>query len=95
MDQTEARARRTSHIHLRAPQKARDLIERAADATGQTITDFVLNSATSHAVDVLLDQRFFTLTPEQHEEFMRILDNPPPPNEKLKRLLASKAPWER
>lgn len=54
----------------------------------------MLESARLQAVDVLLDQRFFQLDDEQYDVFMRVLDNPPPPNQKLKQLLAKKAPWE-
>lgn len=94
-DRAPARERREAMIHVRAPQKTRDLIERAADVSGKTMTDFVLESATKQAVDVLLDQRFFSLTDEQYGAFVAVLDNPPPPNAKLKRLLARKAPWEK
>ena len=51
-------------------------------------------SARKSAMDVLLDQRLFTLNAERFKAFMAVLDRPPAPNEKLKALLASKAPWE-
>jgi len=88
-------ARRDATINLRLPTRTRDLIDAAAAALGKNRTEFIIESARQHAVDVLLDQRFFALTEEQHEAFLRVLDNPPPPNEKLKQLLARKAPWER
>jgi len=73
----------------------RDLIDRAADVLGKTRSEFILESARTHAVDVLLDQRLFTLNKERYEAFIRTLEAPPLPNEKLKRLLASKSPWEK
>jgi len=73
----------------------RDLIDRAADIVGKTRSEFILESARTHAIDVLLDRRLFTLNDEQYESFIRTLEAPPPPNEKLKRLLASKSPWEK
>lgn len=36
-----------------------------------------------------------TLNAERYEAFIQTLEAPPPPNEKLKRLLASKSPWEK
>jgi uncharacterized protein (DUF1778 family) len=51
-------------------------------------------SARKSAMDVLLDQRLLTLNAERFKAFMAVLDRPPAPNEKLKALLASKAPWE-
>ena len=79
---------------LRLPSSTRDLLDEAAQATGKTRTEFVLDSARQHATDVLLDQRFFRLDAEQFRAFSRVLENPPEPNEKLKELLRRKAPWE-
>jgi|SRR5215207_7755362 len=92
------RAKRPSSIAAvkpRIPQQTRELIDSAAAAVGKSRTAFMLESARRDAIDVLLDRRLFVLTPEQHEEFMRILGNPPQPNEKLKALMRSKPPWER
>ena len=91
---TESQPRRSATIHVRAPQKARDLIERAAEVSGKTMTDFVLDSATKCAIEVLLDQRLFVLDAERHDAFLRALDAPPPPNAKLKALMRRKPLWE-
>ena len=40
-------------------------------------------------------QRLFSLNTEQFEQFLRVLDQPPEPNARLKQLLASKSPWEK
>ena len=64
-------------------------------AEAASSTDFIIESARRDALDVLLDRRFFSLDDAQYKEFAKALDNPPPPNEKLKRLMASKAPWEK
>jgi uncharacterized protein (DUF1778 family) len=50
---------------------------------------------THHAIDADLDQLLFILDADQHEAFVHILDNPPPPNAALKELLTRKSPWER
>jgi len=86
--------RRDTVINVRVSRMLRDLIDRAADVLGKTRSEFILESARTHAIDVLLDQRLFTLNAEQYEAFMNALDAPPAPNEKLKSLLAGKAPWE-
>ncbi len=88
-----ARARRDATINLRLPAKVRNLIDTAAAATGKTRTEFVIESATQQAVDVLLDQRLFELGDKQWGAFNRALDNPPLPNDRLKKLMAKKAPW--
>lgn len=43
---------------------------------------------------VLLDRRFFLLDEKVYKRFTVALDKPPSDNPKLRRLLASKAPWE-
>lgn len=91
----EAPRRRDTVINVRLSRMLRDLIDRAADVLGKTRSEFILESARTHAIDVLLDQRLFTLNGERYEVFIRTLEAPPPPNEKLKRLLASKSPWEK
>lgn len=91
---TEESARTTS-INLRVTPQVRELIDTAAAALGKSRTEFMLDSARRQAIDVLLDQRLFVLDAGQHDAFMKVLDNPPPPNARLKKLLASKAPWEK
>ena len=90
-----SRPRRDISINIRIPKTVRDLIDTAANAVGKTRSDFILESARTHAIDVLLDQRYFSLDARQFAEFMRVLNEPPAPNEKLKKLLRSTAPWER
>lgn len=91
----EGNQRRDAVINVRLTTKLRDLIDRAADVVGKTRSDFILESARKHAIDVLLDQRLFSLDPKQYDEFLRVLDEPPTPNARLKQLLASKSPWEK
>ncbi len=86
--------RRDTTINLRVTAAVRNLIDKAADTIGKTRTEFVLDSAKKHAIDVLLDQRLFALNEEQWAEFTAALDNPPLPNDQLKKLMARKAPWE-
>jgi uncharacterized protein (DUF1778 family) len=91
----EPAQRRDAVINVRLTTKLRDLIDRAADVVGKTRSDFILESARKHAIDVVLDQRLFSLDPKAYEEFLHVLDQPPEPNPRLKQLLASKSPWEK
>ena len=90
-----ARPKPDAVVNVRVSKAWRDLIDNAASALGKTRTDFIVESARKQAVDVLLDQQYFALEGEQYEAFLRVLDAPPPPNARLKRLMASKAPWEK
>ncbi len=87
--------RADSIINLRVSRFLRQTIDEAADSVGKTRTEFILDSVRNDAIDAVLNRRFFRLTADQHAEFVKALDAPPKPNEKLKRLMQSKAPWEK
>ena len=82
-------------INMRAPLAVRKLIDRAASVLGKTRSEFMLDSARRSAEDVLLDQKLFVLDEERYAAFLNLLDEPPKPVEELKKLLSTKAPWER
>lgn len=92
---TRSEKRKEAIINLRMPTAIRDLIDNAADVLGKTRTAFIIESSRKHAIDVLLDQRLFSLSENQYDAFVKALDEPPASNEKLKRLMTSKAPWEK
>jgi uncharacterized protein (DUF1778 family) len=92
---SRARRRETGTINLRIPERTRQLIDRAAAVAGKSRTEFMLDSARQRAIDVLLDQRLFVLDPEQYDAFVKALDNPPPPDEKLVALMKRKPLWQR
>jgi uncharacterized protein (DUF1778 family) len=95
MSTAQHTARRDANISLRIQRPLLDLIDNAAELAGKSRTQFVLESAKQHAIDVLLDQRFFSLPDAQFKAFMRALDHPAEPTKNLKELMASKAPWEK
>lgn len=81
-------------MNLRVTRSVRDLIDNAANQLGKTRTDFVVESARNHAIDVLLDQRLFVLNAEQYAAFGEALEEPPLPNERLKQLMQKKPVWQ-
>lgn len=81
-------------ISIRARLKQRDLIDQAAERLGRSRSDFMLEAACRRAEDVLLDQTYFALDPGAFEAFQALLDNPPPPSDRLRRTLNAKAPWD-
>ena len=87
--------RRNVTINLRATEAWRALVDRAASLMEKTRTDFIIDASRRQAEDVLLDQRFFTLDEKGYQAFVRVLDEPPPPNEELKKLMSGKAPWQK
>lgn len=81
-------------INMRIHSGMRDFIDYAAGLSGKDRSDFMLEAAYEKAQQVLLDKRFFTLDEDAWQAFNALLDAPPAPNEKLKVLLATSAPWE-
>jgi uncharacterized protein (DUF1778 family) len=55
----------------------------------------MLDAATREARSVLLDRRLFQLDEAAFRRFANALDTPPADNPRLRKLLASRAPWER
>ena len=82
-------------INLRANQRQRALIDRAAETLGKNRSDFMLEAACRAADSVLVDRRLFLLDEKAYKRFTAALDKPPAENPKLRRLLAARAPWER
>ncbi len=87
--------RESVSINIRARVRQRDLIDQAAERLGRSRSDFMLDAACNRAEDVLLDQAFFTVTARTFEKFKALLDRPLPPTDKLRRLLKTKAPWDK
>jgi len=88
-------AGRAETINLRATRKQKALIDRAAEALGRTRSDFMLETACREAEAVLLDRRYFVLSEDAFRKFTAMLDKPPQSNPRLRRLLETRAPWER
>lgn len=82
-------------INLRIDASTRQLIDDAAGILGKTRTEFMIETARRQAIDVVLDQRLFSLDDTQYDAFVAALDNPPAPGPKLKALLKRKPAWER
>lgn len=85
---------RIEKIDLRLGVEAKEMIVAAAQATGQSITDFVLESALSRAEEALPDRRYFSLDTEQWIAFLAALDAPPRELPRLRRLLDEPSVFE-
>ena len=82
-------------INLRASQKQKLLIDRAAEALGRSRSDFMLDTACREAESILLDRRYFSLSEDEFKKFVATLDRPPADNPKLRHLLQTRVPWDR
>jgi uncharacterized protein (DUF1778 family) len=85
----------TRAINLRIRDDVRSLIDRAAEAQGRSRSDFMIDAARRAAEEALLDQTVIRVSPEAFEAFQAMLDRPPQPNERLRRMMTTPAPWEK
>lgn len=87
-----ATARETLNMRIKAEDRA--LFDWAAKAQGKTRTDFILEAARRAAEEALLDRAVIQVDAKAYTEFVARLDAPPSPNERLKRTMQAKSPWE-
>ena len=85
------------NIHLRARAQDRTLIDQAAELVGANRSQFMLASAIKEAKNVLLDQSTLYADARTFQKVMDWMDGAATTEETegMKRLLRSKAPWQR
>jgi uncharacterized protein (DUF1778 family) len=86
---------RRDTLNLRIPAAERNLIDRAALSTGKTRTDFILEAARRAAEEALLDRAMLVVGADAYAEFRKRLDQPARPNERLRRTMRAKPPWDK
>lgn len=86
MNNTPLRHPKRQQINFRATDRQAETLRRAAAATDTTLTDFVLASAVDRAENVLADRRWFSVSQDQWDAFVELLDNPLPSTEKFRAL---------
>ena len=84
---------RSSRLGLRATSEQESVLRRAAEVAHKSLTDFILDSACRAAEQTLLDQRLFTVSANQYQSLMELLEQPEQPNKGLQDLFSRKAPW--
>jgi uncharacterized protein (DUF1778 family) len=87
-----SRAALSHHIRIKPGDRA--LIDQAAAAQGKKRSEFMLEASRRGAEETLLDQALLRVDSQTYAKFVELLDRPPQPNEGLRKLLLSKAPWE-
>lgn len=86
---------RSGRLGLRTTPEQAALIQRAAEATRKSVTEFVLSSVCEKAEQTLLDQRFFMIAEGTWLAFQEALEKPARVDKGLQSLLEEPAPWER
>ena len=95
MATTPNRTAARDSLNLRIKPELRGLIDRAAQLVGKNRTDFVLDAARHAAENTLLDRTVFNVSPKAYAEFLKRLDAPPQPNDRLRRTMQAREPRDR
>lgn len=78
-------ALKKQRIDLRLTDDDKSIIEEAAAMSNQSITQFMVSSASERAVKVIEQHRRLVLSEESWNLVMDAISTPPVPNDKLKR----------
>jgi uncharacterized protein (DUF1778 family) len=84
---TSARSLKSRRINARISDAEEALLRKSARRKGQTLTEFVVQSAIAVAELELAEQKEFTLPPAQWQAFLAALDKPTNANAALHSLL--------
>lgn len=90
-----AKTARRETLNLRIPAAERGLIDRAAQSSGKTRTDFILGAARRAAEEALLDRTVLSVNSTAYAQFLTRLDESPTPNDRLRRTMQAPPPWSR
>ncbi|QCR35533.1 DUF1778 domain-containing protein [Nissabacter sp. SGAir0207] len=72
-------------IDLRLNENDKSLIEEAAAMTNQSISQFMVNTASQRAAEIIDQHRRLILSEESWNLVQDAINNPPEPNSRLKR----------
>jgi uncharacterized protein (DUF1778 family) len=90
-----ASAVRSGRLGLRTTPAQAALIQRAAEVTRKSVTEFVLSSVCEKAEQTLLDQRFFMVDEQTWLAFKDALEKPAKAKKAMQSLMAEPAIWEK
>lgn len=82
-------------VTARVPEKVRETLEEAAELSGATLNQFVVQAALKEAQKVLEEQKTIELSEADAERIFELLENPPTASEKLKAALDKHADFFR
>ena len=77
--------RKRSRLEARISAEEKELLKRAADLQGCSLTEFVVRSAQEAAKKTVKEHQMMSLTASDTEVFVKALLKPPVPSKQLKR----------
>ncbi len=82
--ETRENAHKRERIAVRLTPTAKQALERAAEVSGRSLSDFVVDSAFRAAKQTIEEHERLCLSGEDRKAFLAALDNPPKPNRALR-----------
>ena len=86
---------RKEKLDLRLTASAKRMLQRAAQASGRSVSEFVLESALARADETLPDRQRFGLDAENWTAFQTALNAPAQPARRLAKLLREPSVFDR
>ena len=74
-----------ARLSFRVNASIKSLIERAAEYSGETVTSYAISTLVRDARQVVQAHEMTVLSDRDRDRFLALLDNPPEPNEALRR----------
>ncbi len=78
---------KSTHLNIRISQLSKNVLQRAAELEGNTLSHFVISQALESAYERLSKIQTLSLTPQEQVRFLHLLENPPPLNATLSRAI--------
>jgi uncharacterized protein (DUF1778 family) len=76
---------KAERLEARITSAQKDILQRAAEIEGRSLTDFVVSSAQAAAKRIIHEHESLQLSEKDRRRFIAALLNPPAPNEKLRK----------
>lgn len=83
--QTEPGTRKSARLEARIPASHKTMLQRAAKLQGQTLSEFLVASATKEARQVIREHEILDLSEQDQMAFARALLDPAPASERLEK----------
>lgn len=77
---------KNNRINIRVSDDDKEMLELAARYSKQSLSSYIVDIVLKQAELDIKKNETITLNNEQRDLFLKILDNPPPPNEALRSL---------
>ena len=74
-----------ARLDVRLPGQLKNLIQEAAELSGQTMSDFVVSTLSTTARRILHQERLTVLSDRDRDIFLKMLDADAKPNQALRR----------